>query len=185
MNRIVERLKRRVRDPERARTTGTFGEFRVFPPASGNLVEAAEKELKFELPLLLRRIYQEVGNGGFGPGYGLIGLSGGAPFIDHVGNQYDLVSTYYLYRGEDELSELNHDFSNDGELQIADGWFDKLIVACQWGDDHYSLLDCSKRPAPVVHWIAYGGAFLRESESLETWIDDWLDDVDLWKRVAD
>jgi len=31
----------------------------------------------FALPPLLERLYSEVGNGGFGPGYELCGLSGG------------------------------------------------------------------------------------------------------------
>lgn len=79
---------------------------------------------------------------------------------------------------------LNHDFLTEGELHILEGWFDKLLLICQWGDDQHSLLDCSKRQVPVIHWVAYGGEFLGESPSFEVWFDDGLNDVDLWKRVV-
>lgn len=47
---------------------------RPAPPAA---VAEAEELAGRSLPSLLRRLYLEVGNGGFGPGYGLLGLRGG------------------------------------------------------------------------------------------------------------
>lgn len=35
--------------------------------------------LGFPLPPLLRALYTQLANGGFGPMYGLLGLAGGAP----------------------------------------------------------------------------------------------------------
>jgi len=51
----------------------------VMPVASLSEIQAAEAELGFELPPLLKRIYLEIGNGGchLGPGFGLLGLPGG------------------------------------------------------------------------------------------------------------
>ncbi|PWU51223.1 hypothetical protein DLJ47_21785 [Micromonospora sp. S4605] len=46
-------------------------------PASPAAVAEAEELAGRPLPSLLRRLYLEVGNGGFGPGYGLLGLRGG------------------------------------------------------------------------------------------------------------
>ena len=43
----------------------------------GPYVDEAERHLGFELPHLLVRIYLEVANGGFGPGFGLLGVNGG------------------------------------------------------------------------------------------------------------
>lgn len=45
-------------------------------PRPATIVEAsaAERALGFELPPLLRRLYLEIANGGFGPGYGLEGV---------------------------------------------------------------------------------------------------------------
>lgn len=47
---------------------------RPAPPAA---VAEAEELAGRSLPSLLRRLYLEVGNGGFGPGYGLLGLRHG------------------------------------------------------------------------------------------------------------
>ncbi|MET7423153.1 hypothetical protein [Dactylosporangium sp. NPDC005555] len=43
-------------------------------PASPAVVAEAEELIGRPLPSLLRRLYLEVGNGGFGPGYGLLSL---------------------------------------------------------------------------------------------------------------
>lgn len=41
------------------------------------IVESAEAKMGLGLPPLLRELYTQVGNGGFGPGYGVFGLEGG------------------------------------------------------------------------------------------------------------
>ena len=46
-------------------------------PVSREAVKVAEERLGFPLPPLLGALWVEVGNGGFGPGYGLFGLEGG------------------------------------------------------------------------------------------------------------
>ena len=50
---------------------------RVYPPVTAEQVKKTEAILGFKLPRLLTRLYVEVANGGFGPGYGLFGLEGG------------------------------------------------------------------------------------------------------------
>jgi hypothetical protein len=45
--------------------------------ATPQAIALAEVALRYSLPTLLRRLYLEVGNGGFGPGYGVLGLQGG------------------------------------------------------------------------------------------------------------
>lgn len=182
-NIVLERLKIRISDPEAARSTGTFGGFKAFPPTTEVAIQEAEQELNFQLPPLLKGIYKEVANGGIGPGYGIIGLSGGAPYLNHGGNRLDLVQTYYHFRGEGEFPELNHDFTTEEDLFLNDEWYDKLLPLCPWGDDHFSLLNCSAPKTPVIHWVAYGGHLIGESPSFESWLNDWLNDVDLWKRV--
>ncbi len=49
----------------------------LFPPATDEQVRATEQRLGFALPVLLRQLYQQVANGGFGPGSGLRGVEGG------------------------------------------------------------------------------------------------------------
>jgi hypothetical protein len=47
-------------------------------PATPEAVTEAEKLIGFPLPPLLRRLYLEVANGGFGPAEGILGVRGGA-----------------------------------------------------------------------------------------------------------
>ncbi len=49
-----------------------------FPPAHLDVVKDAEAKIGFRLPDLLRLLYLEIGNGGFGPSYGILGLADGA-----------------------------------------------------------------------------------------------------------
>src|SRR5688500_2589753 len=62
-------------------------------PLSCDEVEAAEAVLGFKLPDLLRRIYTEVSNGGFGYAYGVLGLRGGPRNED----RQDSVGLYLSY----------------------------------------------------------------------------------------
>ncbi len=57
------------RDPRRRAFT--------FPPATADQLAATEQALGLPLPPVLRVLYRELANGGFGPGYGLRGVLGG------------------------------------------------------------------------------------------------------------
>jgi hypothetical protein len=54
----------------------------AFPPATEQQLKATERQLGFSLPPLLRLLYTQIANGGFGPGYGITGVIGGYPCID-------------------------------------------------------------------------------------------------------
>jgi len=56
-----------------ARDAGLVERLPPLRPASPEAVDEAEEAFGFPLPGLLRRLYAEVGNGGFGPGYGIPG----------------------------------------------------------------------------------------------------------------
>jgi hypothetical protein len=49
----------------------------LFPPATLTELERAERRIGRQIPELLRRVYTEVANGGFGPGGGLASLTEG------------------------------------------------------------------------------------------------------------
>ncbi len=49
----------------------------AYPPANEEQLQATEAALGFPLPPLLRLLYAEVANGGFGPGAGIQGALGG------------------------------------------------------------------------------------------------------------
>ena len=78
---LIERLNERAHDPARTIDEGegisSGGKpvtFVAAPPATLAQIVNAEEKLGFDLPDLLHKAYQSVGNGGFGPGYGLFGI---------------------------------------------------------------------------------------------------------------
>ncbi len=97
MESLIERIKVRVADPLRAVDAATWVEPTptIRPPATLAEVDAAEEALSFPIPLLLRRLYTEVGNGGFGPNYGLEGV----PTIPPTPGASDIVVLYEQYSG--------------------------------------------------------------------------------------
>lgn len=76
MDALIARIKARVADPLRAVDAEDWINPMptLRPPATPAEIDAAEVVLGFAIPLLLRRLYLEIGNGGFGPAYGLDGV---------------------------------------------------------------------------------------------------------------
>lgn len=84
----------------------------------------AEAHMKVRLPLLFQRLYTEVGNGGFGPGYGLETLAGiVSGYLDHL-------SVY---------SEVAEDLE---EEDIRLPWPEGLIYLGTEGCTYDFFLDC-------------------------------------------
>ena len=115
---LVARVKERAGDPKRYNSmAGLPGRVhpavvKSFPPPTLAALRDAERAMGFALPSLLKRLYLEVGNGGFGPGYGLYGLSGG-------------------YR-EDDVGDLTFPdlYLVDADSEV---WPKKLVPICNWG----------------------------------------------------
>lgn len=95
MDELIARIKSRIADPLRAVDAATWVSPlpTVAPLATAAEVDAAEVALGFALPVLLRRLYMEVGNGGFGPKYGLEGV----PTIPEVPGAPNIVVLYDMY----------------------------------------------------------------------------------------
>jgi hypothetical protein len=77
---LIRAIFDRISNPA---TRTTYSDRRGWPvssvglPATSAVIEAGERAIGCALHPLHRRLLQEVGNGGFGPGDGLIGLPGG------------------------------------------------------------------------------------------------------------
>jgi len=166
-----------VRIRERAlssRAAPGVAESLAFKPASAELIEEAERSLDFSLPPLLKRLLLEIGNGGFGPGRGILGVRGGA--TDEHGSS--LVDLY------DELSATNPE-------EPRWRWPEQLLPICTWGDATYSCVDCSRRDGYVFIYDANGyrpgsdlAPFLLPQDlSLEAWLRAWAEGEDLWSRM--
>ena len=73
----------------------------LYSPVSPEIIAAAEGDLRFRLPPLLVQCYTEIGNGGFGPGHGLIGLeSEDGDAFRHDLTDACLAELYTAYREE-------------------------------------------------------------------------------------
>jgi hypothetical protein len=170
MEEAVERLAKRLRWHSKSKDVGG-NDLRARRSASENAVVSTERRLGFELPPTLRAIYRKVANGGFGPGYGVMGVEGG--FTDDLGNT--IVDLYESYRQADP---------EDPTWQ----WPDQFLPICHWGCVVYSVVDCSRSPSPVY----FADVGVKEpgepmetiirlhKPSLEIWLIDWLDGKNLW-----
>jgi len=119
-------------------------------PASSRAVEEAEHRLGHPLPPLLRRLYLQVANGGFGPGTGVLGLAGG--------HRDDL--------GRTALDRL--------DLRDPPG----LLPLDHWGCAIYSYVDCANPGAQMWGFDPHSGlaehSFYPEGFSLTEWLRRWL-----------
>jgi hypothetical protein len=113
----------------------------LYPPAPKSVIVDAENKLGFRLPPLLREIYSDLANGGFGPGYGLIGLTGGYTVEDL--SEMSLVENYHS-----ELSLGDEFLVNGSEVGVP--WPEQLIEFCYLGFQGTYAVDCSRPAYPVI-----------------------------------
>lgn len=125
-------------------------------PVGEALVAAAEKRLGFSLPLLLRQLYLQVANGGFGPGSGLMSLE------EIVETYVDLIKTPPGPRGQK--------------------WPEHLLPFTRTRPGH----DCiDLKSGEIIIWdeeeLADGGSdkvwkrsFKKDTPTLHKWFERWL-----------
>jgi hypothetical protein len=131
---------------------------RVPTPATPDQVRSAEDLIRAPLPRLLARILVDIGNGGMGPGYGLLG-------IGKRGHKTDL--------GQDGL-EIVHQVI-EGRLGQAPG---HSFPLCQWGCAIMSFVTPDGQvwgwdPNPIEPDQAV--PFLVEDYHLAGWLQAWLE----------
>jgi hypothetical protein len=141
---------------------------RAEPPISDTAIRDAECVLGFPIPAPLRRLFSEVGNGGFGPGYGLYGLARGT-------ERHPDESVVYLYT-------LFRKGDPDDPSFV---WPYKLLPVLHWGCAVRSCVDCSTPSLPIIRHDPSNEVapqFRSENWHLEEWLQAWLDGYDLWKN---
>jgi hypothetical protein len=166
VSRVAQRvMARRARDPR-----ALIPE----PPADEAELAASEQILGFVLSPLLKRLYLEVGNGGWGPGYGLMVLSA-SELEDEEGSA---VAHYLFHRRRTAEDPSWH-------------WPVKLLPICEWGCLIYSCIDCSLPDFPVIAFdtnmlgdgAKWSDAFFPECDSFDEWIELWTEGENLWDRL--
>ncbi len=175
MQELLAQIAERADDPDRATDeghgiTGALGQPILYvanPPATPSELTAASQDLPGPLPELLTRLYGTVGNGGYGPGYGLLPLPASS-----------------IRRGHTTVTEQL--------LELRDGhpdWPPSVVPVVSWGCGIYSCLDLSSPEAPVLRYDHYvepetireyfrGGYpechLFPESPSFERWLTGWV-----------
>jgi hypothetical protein len=172
---IIAELTHRAREGQLKCSMEWFMEREFYPPVNGFRIRLAETHLGFALPPLLRDLYMNVANGGFGPGYGLVGVRGGAT-VSRGGRESSLVPLYYRFLFRRTRKEP---------------WEDRYLPICTWGCTYYSFVDCAHPDAPVfafdenTHGYGpWGCAFALHAHSFEEWIQRWVDGEDLWESFS-
>ncbi|CAM5575292.1 SMI1/KNR4 family protein [Streptomyces griseomycini] len=145
----------------------------LFPPITLAEAEDAERRIGRPLPELLRRVYTEVANGGFGPDSGLASLTEGNHAARHVSHWPCVVSVY----------ERNRTRS------VPPSWLPLAYGGCtmEW---HLSLTAVDN---PVLLYDADGwepawgenphNGLRHAFSSLRRWLWIWADGGSVWDEV--
>jgi hypothetical protein len=113
-------------------------------PLTASDQNAVEAQLGWELPPLLIDLYQRVGNGGFGPGYGLM----------------ELAPTEKRSFGGNAIGVLNFLRADDSVLDACDApvrpFPAGVLPLVYWGCTAYTLVDCREPDLPLFSWDCDG-----------------------------
>ena len=150
---LIACVRARIVDPKSRIDSRTTGTPRLYGVATPEALDAAAAEMGVPLPALLRRLYSEVENGGFGPATGLIGVSGGHTNID----------------GE----SLNAAYT---KLRVQ-GWPEGILPLCDWGDGAWACVDARTSDQRIVTMDESGPT--QTNFTLRSWLEAWVSGADL------
>jgi hypothetical protein len=170
---LLSLIQRRAADPASRTDSADVASTTVYPPATPDQIVVAKRRIGFDLPNFLAQVYEKVGNGGFGPGYGLIGLPDG--FAD---DGHSILDLYEMFAQADPEDATWH-------------WPAGLVPVCHWGCNIYSCVDFSTDAAPVITFDANARgpgetmlqALAQTHARLVDWFRDWVSGVRLWDRM--
>ena len=163
----------------------------LFPPATEDQIQETEQQLGFPLPPLLRLLYTEIANGGFGPGLGIVGTPGGFcmtnPRFDDP--DHDIVQSYQQEVSEAQKLIRLEDYEpvpctllvryerGAGFEQSERQSYRYLLPGNVWPE--YMLPLCYHGCTCFTYIHAVSGRLFNErneyvAESLEEWLERWL-----------
>jgi hypothetical protein len=209
MDELLKRIKQRASDPGTIHdmAEGLSPAPKINPALTPAQVQQAEEELGFKFPELFVRIYTEIGNGGFGPGYGLYPLEEAKKlylaFMAEPENEWEkgtfplctwgcAIDSYVDCADEDKpvyyTNELHGSHDNpitftmtdkDGNV-ITSGNADNLLDALNkiGGDGNNG-----GRPDGKPGDNDDRPGLLFHKDTLAEWLSDWCDGVNLWNEM--
>jgi hypothetical protein len=166
---LIASVRRRALDPKTRIDQADVLLPDVGETLSASMVSAIERELDLELPETLRRLYIEIGDGGFGPGYGFLRMNNStAPHDDTV------VDLYQSFHGPDP---------SDSTWK----WPEGLLLISDWGCAIRSGVVCATNRIvvfdPNLHDSDWSETFLDQGCTLDEWLRKWCNGVDLWSEI--
>jgi SMI1 / KNR4 family (SUKH-1) len=164
----------------------------AYPPASEEQLAATEAALGFLLPPLLRALYKEIANGGFGPGVGIQGAIGGyGSSIDEqvstivVDYEFHLQVGYANMEGRQparlvDLANYAWEPQRDKNMEYLllpyEVWPEQLLSFEDLGCCQEACIDSKTgyilRTAPTANDEEY--ILLRLAPSLQVYLEHWL-----------
>lgn len=120
------------------------------PAATEAGIAEAERVIGSPMPPLLRRLYMEVGNGGFGPG--VLGVPG----CNYAGGTFEDIADL-LRNGPDPDGKIPHG----------------LVLLHDWGCAKWSLIDF--RDPDGAMWGNDSGELFPENMNLSEWLAYWVE----------
>lgn len=161
-----------------------------FPVATEEHIRLSEEVMGLSYPSLLRTLYLQVANGGFGPAYGLPGAFCG--YLDAMRKEKDhkyviQESIVYPHFQEEVFVDLEQYEEQNGDPKRIDigeyswpsVWSKFFIFLCGWGCGRSSFLHAQNGRV----YYQDEGWLIRQADSLEEWLDRWLQGEDL-EQVA-
>lgn len=168
---LIAALRTRAADPG-IRTDQFPGD--LGPRMTAAELQQSREKLGFAPHPLLVDVFRHVGNGGFGPGYGLTGLVGGT--------------------GDDRRQtavDLYVCFARPDSAAPAWAWPTALLPIAHWGCAMYTCVDCSDEVGRLVHWEpnvlgpdeATADGLFPMAMALPVWLETWAHGGDLWPEA--
>ncbi|MGV9453667.1 SMI1/KNR4 family protein [Streptomyces sp. NPDC003635] len=165
----IEQLLARVAD--KARNTRPWGWTSLPAPVDEAAPARAEAALGFPLPPLLAELYLRIGDGGFGPEYGLL------PLLDSPPSGEPAAVVQYLANRE------------SGRKDPDWPWPEGVLPISHWGCAMYACVDCLAPEAPVLLFEPNADisdqAWYVDAPSLEHWLRTWVEGTGWYEETND
>src|SRR5260221_6804532 len=147
-----------------------------FPPATAEQLAVTESRLGYPLPSLLRALYTNVANGGFGPSEGITGAHGGYWYgvDDHFTTNDQPWSPSWPCRRLDLAAYVKQQGSSRQLTLPRETWPAQFLHLCYWGCGMDSYVDASTDRVYLVEDITdFTVRVLLDSEPFEGWLVPW------------